>query len=75
MRIRWADPAVHDFTQICDYLEEHDSVVIARRVALSIYRSISLLAKYPESGRTGRQLKRGSSFFRGSRMLRYTVCA
>ena len=54
MRIRWTDPAVHDFTQICDYIEEHGSAATARRVALSVYRSISLLAKFPESGRTGR---------------------
>ena len=29
MRIRWTDPAVYDFTQICDYVGEHGSAAIA----------------------------------------------
>jgi toxin ParE1/3/4 len=55
MHIRWTDPAVQDFTQICDYIEEHGSGATARRVAVSIYRSISQLGQFPQSGRTGRQ--------------------
>lgn len=55
MSIRWTDPAVHDFTQICDYIEEHGSAAIARRVALQIYESIGTLSRFPESGRTGRK--------------------
>ena len=55
MRIRWTDPAVRDFTQICDYISEHGSAATARRVAISIYGQIGILAKFPESGRTGRQ--------------------
>jgi toxin ParE1/3/4 len=54
MRIRWTDPAIRDFTQICDYIEEHGSAATARRVALSIYEQISGVGKFPESGRTGR---------------------
>ena len=55
MRIRWTDPAVRDFTHICDYIEEHGSAAAARHVALSIHAQIDLLAKFPEQGRTGRK--------------------
>jgi len=55
MRIRWTDSAVRDFTQICDYINEHGTAATARRVALSIYNRIDILTKFPESGRTGRQ--------------------
>jgi toxin ParE1/3/4 len=55
MRIRWTDPAVRDFTQICDYISEHGSAATSRSVALSIYEHVGILAKFPESGRTGRQ--------------------
>jgi plasmid stabilization system protein ParE len=37
MRIRWTDPAVNDFTKICDYIEAHGSDVSARRIALAIH--------------------------------------
>lgn len=55
MHIRWTDSAVRDFTQICDYIEEHSSAATARRVALSIHNDVELLAKFPEQGRTGRK--------------------
>jgi toxin ParE1/3/4 len=55
MRLRWTDSALHDFTNICDYIEKHSGSTIARRVALSIYRQIDLLQQFPESGRTGRK--------------------
>jgi toxin ParE1/3/4 len=55
MRIRWTDPAVRDLTQIYDYISEHGSAAMSRTVALSIYEHIGILAKFPESGRTGRQ--------------------
>jgi toxin ParE1/3/4 len=54
MVIRWTDAAVRDFTNICDYIDQHRSGAAARRVALSIHRSIDLLAEFPEYGRTGR---------------------
>ena len=54
MRLRWTDPAVRDLTSICDYLTEHGSPQLSRRIALSIYERIGLLVKYPEFGRTGR---------------------
>ena len=54
MRLRWTDPAVADFTGICDYLKEYASAELSRRVALSIHERIGLLTKYPEFGRTGR---------------------
>lgn len=55
MRIRWTEPAVQDFTQICDYIQEHGSAAIAHRVALAIYDQIGSLSKFPEIGRTGRK--------------------
>lgn len=55
MRLRWTAPAARDLTQICDYLEEHDSRSTARRVALSIYDRVSALAEFPEQGRPGRK--------------------
>ena len=54
MRLRWTEPAALDLTSICDYLREHGSPELSRRVALSIYERIGLLSKYPEFGRTGR---------------------
>ncbi|MFZ0308565.1 MAG: type II toxin-antitoxin system RelE/ParE family toxin [Candidatus Sulfotelmatobacter sp.] len=55
MIIRWTDVAVRDFTSICDYIEEHRSAAVARRVALTIHDGIDLLAEFPEYGRTGRK--------------------
>jgi plasmid stabilization system protein ParE len=55
MRIRWTNPAVNDFTKICDYIEEHGGAPVARRVSISIYEQISNLSKFPELGRTGRK--------------------
>ncbi len=54
MRLRWTEPAIRDFTSICDNLREHGSPELSRRVALSIHDRIGLLAQYPEFGRTGR---------------------
>ena len=65
MRIRWTDPAVRDFTQICDYISEHGSAATARRVALSIYQGVDMLARFPESGRTGRQPETRELVFTG----------
>lgn len=55
MQIRWTDPAVHDFTRICDYIQEHGSSATARRVALSIHRQLEVLVDFPECGKTGRK--------------------
>ena len=55
MHIRWTDPAVHDFTHICDYIEKHSTEATARRVALSIHHQLGVLAQFPECGRTGRK--------------------
>jgi len=75
MRIRWTDPAVLDFTQICDYIEQHGSAATARRVALSIYKQISGLGKFPESGRTGRHPETRELVFLDFPMLRFIVSA
>jgi plasmid stabilization system protein ParE len=32
MRLRWTDPAARDLTQICDYIGERGSPVVARRI-------------------------------------------
>jgi toxin ParE1/3/4 len=55
MRLRWTEAAVHDLTQICDYIEEHGSSGSARRVALAVSESVSGLAQFPELGRIGRK--------------------
>jgi toxin ParE1/3/4 len=55
MRIRWTDAALRDFTHICDYILKHKSEATSRKVALAIHRQLDLLAKFPESGRTGRK--------------------
>lgn len=55
MRLRWTDSAARDFTQICDYIEEHSSGATARRVGFSIHQALDLLAEFPELGRTGRK--------------------
>jgi len=65
MRIRWTEQAVHDLTQICDYLEEHHSAVTARRVALSIYERMSALVEFPERGRPGRKANTRELVFTG----------
>ena len=56
MRIRWTETAASDLTQICDYIAKHGSTAVARRVALSIYERIDLLASFPEAGRVGRKV-------------------
>jgi len=56
MQIRWTDEAVTDLTRICDYLNQHSSGAIARRIALAIHEGIDLLARFPEYGRTGRKV-------------------
>jgi addiction module RelE/StbE family toxin len=56
MRIRWTDPAVHDLTNICDYIREHDAPAAARGVALTIHDRVSSLTRFPELGRPGRRL-------------------
>ena len=55
MRIRWTEPAVRDFSQICDYIEENDGPEAARRVALAIHQRISSLPQFPQRGRRGRK--------------------
>lgn len=55
MQIRWTQPAAHDLTQICDYIEQHDGPEAARRVGLSILRRIATLTSFPQRGRLGRK--------------------
>lgn len=65
MHIRWTKPASDDLNQSCDYINEHDSAVIARRVALSIYERVSTLAELPERGRPGRKIGTRELIFTG----------
>jgi plasmid stabilization system protein ParE len=51
MRIRWTEPAVRDLTGICDYINDHDGPVAARRVALRIYEGVDSLMRFPHRGR------------------------
>ncbi len=55
MRLRWTPTAVRDLTKICDYIGEHDSPASARRVALTIYDGVNLLATFSYLGRIGRK--------------------
>ena len=55
MRLRWTELASRDLTQICDYIEEHDSSATARRVSLAIVERLGNLVDFPESGRVGRK--------------------
>jgi plasmid stabilization system protein ParE len=54
MRVRWTEPAARDLTQICDYIQEHDTSSTAHRAAISIYGRLSALMEFPEQGRQGR---------------------
>src|SRR6266567_6583215 len=51
MRIRWTEPAVSDLTSICDYIEEQNGALAARRIARSIYERINSLQQFPRRGR------------------------
>jgi toxin ParE1/3/4 len=55
MRVRWTELAARDLTQICDYIEKHDTSSTTRRVAISIYERLSALMEFPEQGRQGRK--------------------
>jgi len=65
MRIRWTKPAARDLTQICDYIRDHDAPAAARRVALTIYESVSSLAHFPQRGRPGRKANTRELVFPG----------
>jgi toxin ParE1/3/4 len=53
MRIRWTQPAVLNFTHICDYTEEPHGTATARNLALQIQQAITRLAEFPRMGRLG----------------------
>lgn len=65
MLVRWTEPAVRDFTHICDYISAHGSPAVARKVAIAIYKSITTLADFPELGRTGRKADTRELVFSG----------
>jgi len=55
MLIRWTEAAARDLTQICDYIQEHDGPVRARRIALAIYDRVDSLTTFPYRERSGRK--------------------
>ncbi len=55
MIVRWTQPAVDDFTHICDYTEDQFGAARARRTALAIYESVDSLRTMPHKGRGGRK--------------------
>ena len=55
MRIRWTDPALQDFTRICDQSRSKFGEARSRRTALQIYEAVDLLADFPHRGRYGRK--------------------
>jgi len=65
IRIRWTQPAAHDLTKICDYINERDGAKTARRVAVTIYEGISSLTQFPHRGRPGRKLNTRELIFPG----------
>lgn len=65
MRLRWTQTAVRDLTRICDYIDEHDSPELARRVAVTIYEEVNSLVQFPHLGRAGRKSNTRELMFRG----------
>ncbi len=65
MRLRWTLTAVRDLTRICDYIDEHDSPDLARRVAVTIYEEVNSLAQFPHLGRAGRKSNTRELMFSG----------
>ena len=55
MRLRWTQLAAQDLTHICDFITEHGGPTAARGAALAIFEEVSVLAQFPEAGRTGRK--------------------
>ena len=55
MRIRWTTPDASDLTGICDYIEEHDGLEAARKIAIRIYKGVEGLGPLPHRGRPGRK--------------------
>jgi toxin ParE1/3/4 len=55
MQIRWTDPALDDFTRICDHSDAHFGQTRGRRTALQIYETVDSLAEFPHIGRMGRK--------------------
>ena len=49
--IRWAETAASDLESIRDYIA-HDSPTIAQLVVSRLYEAVSVLADYPDAGRT-----------------------
>lgn len=72
MRIRWTELAVRDFTQICDYIEEHRSAATARRVALSIHQGVEVLSKFPSPDELAVSRRRGNLCLLGCLTLLFT---
>ena len=69
MRLRWTEPAVQDLQNICDYIDEHDGPVAARRVALSKdLRGSGLASGVPSPGTPGPEARHARIGFLGPSM-------
>jgi toxin ParE1/3/4 len=53
MQIRWSPDAAAELQRIVDYIRLDNSAA-AQRVGRAIYNRLSVLEKFPESGRIGR---------------------
>src|SRR5579859_5787146 len=74
MRIRWTEPAARDLTQICDYIEEHEGRVTARRVALTIIMAWILSPRFRIVDVRGARKILASSYFTGCPFWPFTAC-
>ena len=56
MRIHWTEPAIQDFTYICDQSTiQFGDDSRSRRTALRIYEAVDSLTAFPHIGRPGRK--------------------
>jgi addiction module RelE/StbE family toxin len=53
MLIRWTPSAVDDLKIISSHIERQRNLATANRVCRTIYDSIQILRRFPESGKTG----------------------
>lgn len=55
-RIIWAEPALHDFEEIADYISL-DKPLAAKRFAQRVFERVEQLANHPQSGSVPHELK------------------
>jgi toxin ParE1/3/4 len=55
MKLRWTGPAAEDLTRICDHFRHDSGESAALRIARSVLSDLSVLVRFPNSGRVGRK--------------------